>query len=444
MGEMAGPEHGGVVAGRYVIERLLGAGDRKRTYLARDMKVDRHVAVSVVRPEAVLSDPGGTEREAKVRGRIGSHPNIVSLHDFEIDPDGSIQYMVFDYLSGGTLAEYLQEAGRQSLDDILRFGRQLSRGLAHLHGRGLIHRDVSPDNVWLDQRRVAHLGDFDSAITTSGSDDELRPITTGSFAAPEEHDGRPLDARSDLFSLGGLLYVLATGECRPGDPALVRSLRPDLPSTFADLVTGLLADQPEDRPVDADDVLRWLDDVRRSSSIDALIAAGESDTTEFKSSLRHPYGPLPPALQAQIEQGKVSAAQIQKDIEKELQTAITKTIAAFLNTDGGMLLIGGDDSGAILGIEADYPHLKTEHQNHDGWLSSLKQTIVNALGPEVWGAIRVSLVRRDPVTVAVVICPARATETWHQGDVFHMRTSNGTTSLTGAGLLRYIREHWPA
>ena len=202
MGEAAQLEVGEVFAGQYVVQRLLGEGDRKRTYLAEDTKMDRLVAISLVKPEAVLLDPGGTEREAKVLGRIGSHANIVSIHDYQVSADGSLQYMIFQYLSGGTLTGYLQEAGQQSLDNILRLGRQICRGLSHLHKRGLIHRDVSPDNVWLDESHVAHLGDFDSAITTTGADD-LRPITTGTFAAPEEREGRPLDVRCDLFSLGG-------------------------------------------------------------------------------------------------------------------------------------------------------------------------------------------------------------------------------------------------
>ena len=205
--------------------------------------------------------------------------------------------MVFEFLSGGTLTEYLGKTGQRSLDDILRLGRQLCRGLAHLHKRGLIHRDVSPDNVWLDDRHVAHLGDFDSAIPITGAGD-LRPITTGSFASPEELEGRPLDVRCDLFSLGGVLYVVAAGVGRPGALAQLRSQRPDLPSAFGDLVASLLSESPDDRPADAESVLRQLDELRHASNIQALIAAGESDSIEFKSSLHHPYGPLPPGMEA--------------------------------------------------------------------------------------------------------------------------------------------------
>ena len=95
--------------------------------------MDRLVAVSLVKPEAVMSDPDGTEREARVLGRIGSNASIVSLHDYEIGSDGSVQYIVFQYLGGGTLADYLRAAGQLPLGDILRLGRQLCRGLSHPH-----------------------------------------------------------------------------------------------------------------------------------------------------------------------------------------------------------------------------------------------------------------------------------------------------------------------
>ena len=424
---------------------MLGEGDRKRTYLALDTKMDRLVAVSLVKPEAALSDPEGTEREAKVLGRIGEHDNIVSLYDYEIDSDGSVEYMVFEYLGGGTLTEYLREAGRLSLDDILRLGRQLCRGLSHLHKGGLIHRDVSPDNVWLDEGHVAHLGDFDSAITDTATGD-LRPITTGSFAAPEEHAGGSLDARSDLFSLGGVLYVAATGARRPGDLSLLRSQRPDLPPAFGDLVASLLSESPRDRPLDAESVLQQLDEIRYASNVDVLIAAGESDSIEFKSSLYHLYGPLSPEQLARIKLGKMQPEEAEREARKGIKIAVTKTIAAFLNTNGGTLLIGVDDSSTVLGIEPDFGYLKQGKQDADGWLLSLKDVIINALGAEVWSAIHASLVPHKQKMVAVVRCPARSSQTWHSQDGrerFYIRASNATEELTGRSLVRYTSEHWP-
>lgn len=423
---------------RYEIRRVLGEGDRKRTYLAFDKKMDRLVAVSFVKPEAVREDPKGTEREARILGRIGRHANIVSLYDYDIDADGSVEYMVFEYLSGGTLAEYLTGSGKRSLEEILRLGRQLCRGLAHLHKRGLIHRDVSPQNVWLDERHEAHLGDFDSAIPTTGTDD-LRPITTNSYAAPEEGKGRTIDERSDLYSLGGILYVAATGARSPGDVALLRNQRPDLPSAFGNLVAELLSESPDDRPSDAENVLDRLNEIRYTADIGALISSGESEKVEFKSSLHHPYE------SASTNPKKPPPGK--KEIQKNLWKSATKTIAAFLNSEGGSLLIGVGDSGDVLGIEPDFQHLQEGKRDLDGWLLSLQQVVINALRAEVWNAVHVSLVPHGTQTVAVVSCPQRTTETWHVEDDderFYIRAANGTRELSGSSLLKYIREHWPA
>ena len=244
---------------------------------------------------------------------------------------------------------------------------------------------------------VAHLGDFDSAIPATGVGD-LRPITTNSFAAPEEREGGPLDARSDLYSLGGVLYVVATGARVPERSGSFgpsgRTSRRVRRST-----AELLSESPDDRPADAETVLERLNEIRYTSNIDALISSGESDKIEFKSSLHHPYEWLPPDLQ------KLQPV-TRKEIEKLLRKSVTKTIAAFLNSDGGTLLIGVADSGIVLGIEPDFEYLKQGKQNADGWLLSLQEVIINALGAEVWNAVRVSLVPHGPQTVAVVSLPS--------------------------------------
>ncbi len=445
MADLAQLSSGEMFAGRYVIDRVLGEGDRKRTYLANDTKLDRLVALSLVKPDAVLADPEGTEREAKVLGRIGSHPNIVSLYDFEISADGDAQYIIFQYLGGGTLARHLAGNGPMPLDALLRLGRHMCRGLSHLHGRGLIHRDVSPENVWLDERLVAHLGDFDSAVTT-GSDVGELPITTGAYASPEELAGHPVDERSDLYSLGGVLHVAATGQRYPGERSLLAA-RTDLPTALADVVASLLSDEPAARPPSATDVLGHLDQVRELSNVEAFIDAGESDVVEFKSSLHHPYGPLPGDLSHKVGAGKQDEARAWADVSKRLNQSVTKTLAAFLNSSGGTLLIGVDDSGEVLGIEADYPHLQRDKQNQDGWQLSLRNIVNKALGEEAWGVITVSLMAYERSIVAVIRCPPRSAETWHADSerqhVFYVRTSSATEALQGPRLTRYVRERWP-
>lgn len=249
-----------------------------------------------------------------------------------------------------------------------------------------------------------------------------------------------------MYSLGGVLHMAATCKRYPGDPALL-SARSDLPTGFADLLVTLLAEVPADRPPDAASVLRQLDHVRHASNITALIEVGESDRMEFKSSLHHPHGSLPEELQRKVHAGQLGEAQAWKDVRRGLNLSVTKTLAAFLNSSGGTLLIGIDHSGAVLGIEADYRYLQRGKQDKDGWLLSLRNVVNKALGEEVWSVINVSLVPHEQSVIAVIECPPRASETWHTegaSHVFYIRASSATHSLHGPKLTRYVREHWPA
>jgi len=242
----------------------------------------------------------------------------------------------------------------------------------------------------------------------------------------------------------------ATGTRSPGAIGLLRAERPDLPpdlpSGFGDLTAELLSESPDDRPPDAETVLERLNEIRHASNVDALIAAGESDTVELKSSLHYPHGPLPSELRYPLEQGKLQPVQVRKEMQKRLNKEVTETIAAFLNTRGGTLLIGADDAGTTLGIGPDFEYCQKGKQNADGWMLSLKTVIINALGADVWSAIRVSLVPHREKMVAVILCPRRASQTWHYedgGESFYIRTGNATTELRGRRLVGYISERWP-
>jgi serine/threonine protein kinase len=250
-------------AGRYRIIKLLGEGDRKRTYLALDTNLDeRKVALSLIKPEAVRSDPKGTKREVGILCQAGSHDSLVTLYDSG-EFDGT-EYLVLEFLPGGTLREYLAELSRQNrrvpIAEVMMLGRQMARALSQVHDRGLIHRDIAPANVWLDERRVAHLGDFDSAIrrgAPQGPQD--LPPTTEAYASPEQAAGENVDERSDLYSLGAVLYELATGK-RPQRAALTGStapapIGPGVPPALDTIIRQLLADRPEDRPASAGEVL---------------------------------------------------------------------------------------------------------------------------------------------------------------------------------------------
>ncbi len=255
---------GTVIAGRYRLAHLLGEGDRKRTYLAEDtLLAGRQVALALVKPEAAGSDPHGTMREVAAICRIGNHDNIVTLYD-QGTAEGT-EYLVFEYLSGGDLRDYLAERKRKheplSADEVRKLGRQLARALMQVHNSGLLHRDVAPANIWLDERGVPHLGDFDSAIPKSSAGETALPPTTEAYAAPEQIAGELIDERTDLYSLGAVLYEALTGESPRKARKMVvapKAIRPDTPQDLSAIIGKLMAVRPEDRPASAEQLLEAL------------------------------------------------------------------------------------------------------------------------------------------------------------------------------------------
>jgi eukaryotic-like serine/threonine-protein kinase len=261
---------GTVFAGRYRIVRLLGEGERKQTYLAEDTLLPRRVALALIRASAAHVDPEGTRREADALARAGTHDSVVTFHDCGI-VEGT-EYLVFDYLPGGTLREYLAKRAERgkplSAEQVMQLGRQLARALASVHRLGLIHRDVAPGNVWLDERKAAHLGDFDSAVDREVAlDPAALPPITEAYAAPEQIAGGSFDERSDLYSLGAVLFEALTGGLplrvtRAALATRLRARRPDIPRSLGETVCWLLAESPDERPASADQPT-WSSKVRR-------------------------------------------------------------------------------------------------------------------------------------------------------------------------------------
>ena len=271
---------GSIFAERYRIRELLGEGDRKRTYLAEDKMLDRKVALALIK-EGGECAPSRTMQEWQALAQTGSNDNIVTLYD-RGTCEGT-DYMVFVYLAGGTLRENLKKRAERnrplSADEIMRLGRQLARALSHVHKSGLIHRDVAPANVWLDERLEARLGDFDSAIGRDAVPDcDARQVTSEGYAAPEQIAGGQADERSDLYSLGAVLYETATFQRPPGTGAAetaksFAALRPDLPRKLGTIIRRLLELSPEDRPASAEEVVDALRPARNPlDSVEAWIS----------------------------------------------------------------------------------------------------------------------------------------------------------------------------
>ncbi|MDX6663271.1 MAG: eukaryotic-like serine/threonine-protein kinase [Solirubrobacterales bacterium] len=275
----AEPLPGAVGEGRYEIVEFLGRGGRKRVYLARDRQQERDVAIALFEmagmDEAVLAR---ARREAQAMRRLGECPQIVTVYDSG-EEDGA-PYIVSEYMPGGDVAGALDAApGRRlQIERALEVADGVGQALEHAHARGIVHRDIKPANVWLAEDGSARLGDFGLATTGGRSRGAMEGMLVGTVAylPPEQALGRAADPRSDLYSLGALLYEMLTGQPPfPGDDAVAiigqhLNAAPVAPSQIVDsippaldaLVLALLAKRPEDRPQDAAEFRRLLAEAR--------------------------------------------------------------------------------------------------------------------------------------------------------------------------------------
>lgn len=232
-----------LAGGRYVLERPLGRGGMAVVMLGRDTALDRSVAVKL------LADSVRGDRELRERflreGRFAaqlSHPNVVAVYDTG-EEDGQ-PYIVMEYVDGVSLAEEVHRRGPLPADEVAELGRQASAGLAHAHERGVVHRDVKPQNLLLDRAGtlkvadfgIARAGDVSATLTQAGT-----LLGTAAYMAPETVQGEPATASSDVYSLGAVLYELATGRA-PRQVTTIADLARDEPTPLpGEHVDGLPA-----------------------------------------------------------------------------------------------------------------------------------------------------------------------------------------------------------
>ncbi len=253
--------------GHYRVRRLLGQGSMGMVFLADDIQLQRPVALKVMRPELAVNPEGRQRflREARAAAQVRSD-HIVTI--YHVDQEGDLPFLVMEVLRGQSLAEALEQGRELQLALCLKIARETAEGLAAAHAAGLIHRDVKPANIWLEEPndRVKLL-DFGLARARTGPLITQRHTILGTpaYMSPEQAAGRPLDARCDLFSLGAVLYHLLTGR-RPfaGEDMMTvlsnlaneaappaADLVPGLPGGVADLLDRLLTKDPAGRPASA-------------------------------------------------------------------------------------------------------------------------------------------------------------------------------------------------
>jgi serine/threonine-protein kinase len=255
--------HSNLIAGRYTVERELGQGASAMVYLARDAKGGRLVALKVLRHE--FAESFGTDRflrEIRLTEQL-HHPNILGVLDS--GADRGIVYCVLPYMDGGTLRDWLDRDKQLGIDDAVRVARTIADALQYAHARNLVHRDIKPENI-LFSGREACLGDFGIArvLHAPAGDTTTAGIVRGTpaYMSPEQGSGeRGYDGRSDIYSLGCVVYEMITGTA-PFDgataqavlaqrflraPRSMHSVRRDVPRMLDRVVQRAMANAPEDR-----------------------------------------------------------------------------------------------------------------------------------------------------------------------------------------------------
>jgi WD40 repeat protein len=270
-GLLAPPEAPGEVGrlGPYRVFKVLGAGGMGVVLEGEDPQLHRPVALKVMLP-AIAANPSSRQRflrEARAAAAI-EHDNIVAI--YHVGEDRGVPFLAMPLLKGESLEDRLRREKRLPPADVLRVGREVARGLAAAHERGLVHRDIKPGNIWLEAPRGrVKILDFGLARSTGGGDGHLTQqgaiVGTPAYMAPEQASSSGVDARADLFSLGCVLYHAATGEppfrgadlistlmaVATSDPIPPRVVAPDIPPALSDLILRLLAKEPAARPATA-------------------------------------------------------------------------------------------------------------------------------------------------------------------------------------------------
>jgi hypothetical protein len=274
--------------GGYRLLERVGRGGMGTVYRAIQISLDREVALKLLSPELV-KDKAFVEqffREARAAGQL-NHPHIVQVYD--VGQEGETFYYSMEYVRGGSLEDLLREKGRLDVAEALRIGHEAAQALEYAELRGIVHRDIKPDNLMLAEDGRVRVADLGLALSLkSSADTKGQPILgTPHFISPEQALRREIDIRSDLYSLGATLYRMLAGrtvftgasaeeiirKAVRDEPEPLRSHNPQVPEKVSALIHRLLRKDPEQRFASAKELRLELDTLRRPPRTKALLVA---------------------------------------------------------------------------------------------------------------------------------------------------------------------------
>ena len=290
------PYIGKLLDNRYEILELIGSGGMARVYKARCHRLNRLVAIKILRDE-LASDAEFRRRfhdESQAVAML-SHPNIVAVYD--VSRSSEFEYIVMELIDGITLKQYMQKKGNKlNWREALHFITQITKALGHAHSRGIIHRDIKPHNIMVLRDGSVKVADFGIARVSSGGHSTLTQEALGSvhYISPEQARGSHIDARSDLYSAGVVLYEMITGRLPfEGDnavsvaiqhinsiPLSPRELDSTIPEALEAITMRAMSPNPDDRYPSADFMLADLEEFRKNPNINFDYSTNDPLPTE--------------------------------------------------------------------------------------------------------------------------------------------------------------------
>jgi eukaryotic-like serine/threonine-protein kinase len=342
--------------GRYEILEELGHGAMGTVYRAKDPAMERVVALKTI-SAAALDSQQGTEfrerffREARAAGRL-AHPGIVPV--FDVGEHDGMPFLVMELINGQTLADKIKKGERLLLERVYELGQQIAEALGYAHQHGVVHRDIKPANILLTSRETygierPKITDFGVAKLTAGQITMTgQMLGTPAFMPPEQFTGAPIDGRADLFSLGVILYWLATGEqAFPGEtvtsvsykvvhtePAPPRKLNPSIPAKLDSVILKCLAKNPEERYQTGEDLARDLSGLRTGTQTTLRQIQVSSAVMHDNVDATLDWKPIQPQAATAIPSEQHSSGSTTEGKKKTYGFALVAVIAAMIAAGG--------------------------------------------------------------------------------------------------------------